>query len=49
MVDNGSDGKDSSQNADDVNEKRMPLVVGLDLQYSHWVGLIPVLGWEYLK
>lgn len=41
MVDDGRYCEDSTQDAYDIDEQRMPLVMRLDLQDSHWVGFIP--------
>lgn len=41
MVDDGCHREDAAQDADDVDEQRVPLVMRLDLQHGHRVGFIP--------
>lgn len=41
MVDDGRDRKNASQNAHYVDEKGVPLIVRVDVQYSHGVGFVP--------
>ncbi len=49
MVDNGSHGENASQNADNVDEQAVPIVMRVDLQNCHWVSFISILITIYLK
>ena len=42
VVEDRSHSKNATQNADDIDEQSVPLIVWLNQQHSHGVGLIPV-------